>query len=117
MKRYKKSVYSLQITGLPSILIDTPLQRLWYKQDDAFLLPKACVSIELTSPYAYMDPLSCNLTYMFVSLFRDALNEYAYDAELAGLVYDLNNTVYGLTVSIYFVYIHTVTQILGLVHL
>ena len=45
-----------------------------------------------------MDPLSTALSYMFVTLFRDALNEYAYSAELAGLAYDLHNTVYGLTV-------------------
>ena len=52
-----------------------------------------------SSPYAFMDPLSTNLTHMFSVLFRDALNEYAYAAELAGLVYDLNGTIYGLTVS------------------
>ena len=46
-----------------------------------------------------MDPLNTALSYMFVTLFRDALNEYAYAAELAGLNYDLHNTVYGLTVS------------------
>ena len=52
-----------------------------------------------SSPYAYMDPLCTNMTYMFVSLFKDALNEYAYAAELAGLNYDLQSTIYGLTVS------------------
>jgi len=54
-----------------------------------------------SSPHAYMDPLCTNLTYMFVALFKDALNEYAYAAELAGLGYDLHNTIYGLTVSKY----------------
>ncbi len=47
-----------------------------------------------------MDPLSTNLTYMFTTMFQDALTEYAYDAELAGLNYDLHNTIYGLIVSI-----------------
>ena len=51
------------------------------------------------SPYAYMDPLSTNLTYMFVNLLKDELTEYTYDAELAGLMYDLHSTIYGLTVS------------------
>ena len=53
----------------------------------------------VSSPYAYMDPLSANLTFMFVTLFKDALNEYTYDAELAGLGYSLSNTIYGLSVS------------------
>lgn len=49
---------------------------------------------------AYFDPLNCNLTHMFVQLFRDALNEYAYAAELAGLKWSLTNTKYGLIVSV-----------------
>lgn len=36
---------------------------------------------------------------LFTELFKDALNEYAYDAELAGLSYDLMNTVCGMVVS------------------
>ena len=51
------------------------------------------------SPYVYVDPLSTNLAHMFVILCKDALNEYTYDAELAGLHYDLSSTVYGLVVS------------------
>lgn len=38
---------------------------------------------------------------MLVQLFKDALNEYAYAAELAGLKWELVNTKYGLIVSIY----------------
>lgn len=51
------------------------------------------------SPLAYLDPVNCNLTHMFVRLFRDSLNEYVYAAELAGLKWDLTNTKYGLIVS------------------
>jgi hypothetical protein len=36
---------------------------------------------------------------MFVQLFKDALNEYAYAAELAGMRWELNNTKYGMIVS------------------
>lgn len=51
------------------------------------------------SPLAYLDPLNCNLTHMFVQLFRDSLNEYAYAAELAGIKWDITNTKYGIIVS------------------
>ncbi|CAH1784511.1 unnamed protein product [Owenia fusiformis] len=84
----------------PSIIKDTPMGRLWFKQDDKFLLPKACVSIELTSPKTYVDPLHANFTHMFVSLFKDALNEYTYAAELAGLHYSLDSTIYGIFLSL-----------------
>ncbi|KAK2177670.1 hypothetical protein NP493_586g01027 [Ridgeia piscesae] len=84
----------------PQVIRDKALSRLWYKLDDKFLLPKAFINMEFTSPYAYMDPLSTNLTYMFVNLLKDELTEYTYDAELAGLMYDLHSTIYGLTMSI-----------------
>jgi len=74
------------------------LTRVWFKQDDKFLLPKANVMFDFVSPMAYLDPLNCNLTHMFVQLFRDGLNEYAYAAELAGLKWELINTKYGLIV-------------------
>ena len=48
-----------------------------------------------------MDPLSTNMSYMFIALLRDALNEYAYAAELAGISYDVHSTIYGLTVWFY----------------
>ncbi len=47
-----------------------------------------------------MDPFSTNLAHMFVNLCKDALNEYTYDAELAGLSYELASSVYGLVVSV-----------------
>ncbi|XP_021361137.1 insulin-degrading enzyme-like isoform X2 [Mizuhopecten yessoensis] len=85
---------------LPEMAKDSALTRLWFKQDDTFLLPKACINFEISSPLAYSDPTKCNMTNLFVTLFKDALNEYAYDAELAGLHYDLNCTIYGMSLAV-----------------
>lgn len=85
---------------LPEMVKDSALTRLWFKQDDTFLLPKACINFEISSPMAYSDPTNCNMTNLFVTLFKDALNEYAYDAELAGLHYDLNCTIYGMSLAV-----------------
>lgn len=87
-------------TDHPLIIKDTAISRVWYKQDDKFLLPKANLMFDIVSPFAYLDPLNCNLTHMFTSLFKDALNQYAYAAELAGIKWDLNNTKYGLILAI-----------------
>jgi len=84
----------------PTIIQEDNLGRLWFKQDDEFLLPKTCINIEMQSPVAYCDPHHANLTYMFAYLFKDALNEYVYAAELAGLGYNLANTKYGITLGI-----------------
>jgi insulysin len=86
--------------NVPANLKESALSRLWYKQDDEFLLPKACMDFELRSPIAYLDPHHYNLAYMFVSLFNDAMNEYVYDAELAGLWYSMSSTKYGISLTI-----------------
>lgn len=52
-----------------------------------------------SSPFAYVDPLHCNMAYLYLELLKDSLNEYAYAAELAGLSYDLQSTIYGMYVS------------------
>lgn len=41
------------------------------------------------------------MAYLYLELLKDSLNEYAYAAELAGLNYDLQNTIYGMYVSIH----------------
>uniref|UniRef100_A0A665U7H9 Insulin-degrading enzyme n=1 Tax=Echeneis naucrates TaxID=173247 RepID=A0A665U7H9_ECHNA len=86
----------------PSVptLIKNGLSGVWFKQDDKFFLPKACLNFEFFSPFAYVDPLHCNMAYLYLELLKDSLNEYAYAAELAGLNYDLQNTVYGMYLSV-----------------
>ncbi|KAH0623624.1 hypothetical protein JD844_006573 [Phrynosoma platyrhinos] len=78
------------------VVKDTAMSKLWFKQDDKFFLPKACLNFEFFSPFAYVDPLHCNMAYLYLELLKDSLNEYAYAAELAGLNYDLQNTIYGM---------------------
>ncbi|KAF6207664.1 hypothetical protein GE061_016111 [Apolygus lucorum] len=84
----------------PIIIQENDFCRAWYKQDDEYFLPKANIRFEFLSPLAYQDPLNCNLTYMFVILFKDALLEYAYAAQLAGLRWELTNTKYGMVLGI-----------------
>uniref|UniRef100_A0AAR2JYT8 Insulin-degrading enzyme n=1 Tax=Pygocentrus nattereri TaxID=42514 RepID=A0AAR2JYT8_PYGNA len=84
----------------PILIKDTAMSKVWFKQDDKFFLPKACLNFEFFSPFAYVDPLHCNMAYLYLELLKDSLNEYAYAAELAGLNYDLQNTIYGMYLSV-----------------
>ncbi|XP_071947721.1 insulin-degrading enzyme-like [Antedon mediterranea] len=86
--------------AFPTLIKDTPMSKVWHKQDDTFLLPKACYFIDITSPLSYLDPLHTNLTRLFTVLVKDALNEYAYSAEIAGIGYSLDSTFYGLYLNI-----------------
>uniref|UniRef100_A0A2A4K9R5 Insulin-degrading enzyme n=1 Tax=Heliothis virescens TaxID=7102 RepID=A0A2A4K9R5_HELVI len=84
----------------PTVIVDSPLMRLWFKKDSEFHLPKAVMTFDLVSPLAYMDPLSCNLTSVWVLLLRDSLQQFAYAAELAGLRWSIGNAKYGISVTI-----------------
>ncbi|KAH8300473.1 hypothetical protein KR018_008259, partial [Drosophila ironensis] len=84
----------------PTIILDTPILRVWHKQDNQFNKPKACMTFDLSNPIAYLDPLNCNLNHMMVMLLKDQLNEYLYDAELASLKLNVSGKTCGIDFTI-----------------
>ncbi|KAI4475823.1 hypothetical protein M0802_015013 [Mischocyttarus mexicanus] len=84
----------------PIIIEDTPYLRVWFKQDDEYLVPKANIMFNFVSPIAYLDPVNSNSCLMFVQLVRDSLTEYAYTAQLAGLSWEISNSKYGIVLFI-----------------
>lgn len=87
-------------SSIPTLVKDNSLIKVWFKQDDTFNQPKACLLFEITSPLAYVDPLHCDMTHLFVELLKDSLAEYSYDADIAELNYKLETTVYGIYLAI-----------------
>uniref|UniRef100_A0A8C9F5I2 Insulin degrading enzyme n=1 Tax=Pavo cristatus TaxID=9049 RepID=A0A8C9F5I2_PAVCR len=86
-------------TQYPALVKDTAMSKLWFKQDDKFFLPKACLNFEFFSRYIYADPLHCNMTYLFIRLLKDDLKEYTYAARLSGLVYGIASGMNAILVS------------------
>ncbi|ORE08646.1 hypothetical protein BCV72DRAFT_203143 [Rhizopus microsporus var. microsporus] len=84
----------------PDIVENSPLLRLWHKKDDTFWVPRANVWILLRSPLAYATPSNCVKTRLYADLLKDSLNEYAYDAEVAGLAYTIENQLEGMLLAI-----------------
>ncbi|KAG0266792.1 Insulinase (Peptidase M16) [Mortierella polycephala] len=84
----------------PLLLKHTPLARIWHKKDDVFWVPKVNMYFQLKSPLAYSSPSNNVKTQLYVTLLKDSLNEYSYDADLAGLSYSLDTTVEGMVLSI-----------------
>ncbi|KAI3620705.1 hypothetical protein CBS9595_002672 [Malassezia furfur] len=84
----------------PQLLRNTPLVRLWHKQDDRFFLPKANVSILLRTPRVNESPRTAVLSRVMVELVKDALSEFSYDAEVAGLLYNVDSQLEGLVVVV-----------------
>lgn len=84
----------------PKLIRNDNGYRTWYKKDDQFWVPKANVHIHFRTPLAYLTPREAVLTSLFRELVTDALVEYAYDADISGLVYDFNSGVSGLSISV-----------------
>ncbi|KAK6149150.1 hypothetical protein DH2020_016675 [Rehmannia glutinosa] len=85
---------------LPILLRKTRYSRLWYKPDTAFLTPKAYFKIDFNCPFSGSSPESEVLTEIFTRLLMDYLNEYAYDAQVAGLYYGVSNTDFGFQITV-----------------
>lgn len=82
--------------GRPQLLKATSTARLWHKQDDRFFLPKANVSFLLRTPRVNDSPRTAVMSRIMVELVKDALSEYSYDAEVAGLLYNVDSQLDGI---------------------
>ncbi|KAM3862520.1 insulin-degrading enzyme isoform 2-T2 [Diretmus argenteus] len=85
---------------VPTLIKDTAMSKVWFKQDDKFFLPKACLNFEFFSRYLYADPLHCNMTYLLLRLLKDDLREYTYAARLAGMVYGVASGMNAILLSV-----------------
>ncbi|KAJ3087149.1 hypothetical protein HK102_011718, partial [Quaeritorhiza haematococci] len=83
-----------------NIIKETEITRLWHKKDDTFWVPKANVWFAIKSPLAYITPLHCVKSRLYAELLKDALMEYSYYAECAGLSYSLDNNTEGMVLTV-----------------
>ncbi|KAI5283391.1 Insulinase (Peptidase M16), partial [Ascosphaera aggregata] len=84
----------------PALIRHDERVRTWFKKDDTFWVPKAAVELTLRSPLVYATPANNVMSRLYCELVRDALMEYSYDAELAGLTYSLWPSNLGIEVSV-----------------
>ncbi|KAK4230885.1 UCH-domain-containing protein [Podospora fimiseda] len=90
----KKEVQTPAIA--PKIIRNDAIARTWFKKDDTFWVPKGSLALRGRTPV--IDGAAGRAKSRLVTeLIKDALEEYSYDAELAGLEY----TVYSDTKGFY----------------
>ncbi|GMF10784.1 unnamed protein product [Phytophthora lilii] len=83
--------------GVDDLLCEkTKFGKLWYKPDRVFATPRAHVALLLHLPSVVANVDNWAHTQLYVKLVRDALNEYAYHANVAELMYSLHVTESGL---------------------
>jgi len=84
----------------PKLIRNDEAVRTWFKKDDKFWVPKANVFVMLRTPLASAVPANSVRTKLYCALVKDALVEYSYDAEIAGLEYELEAYMGGLGIDI-----------------
>ncbi|KAJ2638098.1 metalloprotease, partial [Coemansia sp. RSA 1694] len=87
-------------TAEPTLLKLAEGLELWFKQDDRFFLPRGEVRINIENPRVYESPLSSILSQLFVLVLKDSLSEITYDAQVAGLWFDIHESVDGFSISV-----------------
>lgn len=73
-----------------------PFGKMWYKPDHVFATPRAHVAFLFHLPSVMRNINNVVATELYVKLVRDALNEYAYHANVAEIMYSLRVKESGL---------------------
>ena len=84
----------------PKLIRNDDYIRTWWKKDDTFWVPKGAINVNMRNPLTNATPACLVKSYLFCELVKDALVEYAYDAEISGLEYSLAVYPLGLGVDI-----------------
>lgn len=84
----------------PRVVRNDAVARTWWKKDDTFWVPRANVIVSLKTPVIHSSAENNVKARLFTDLVRDALEEYSYDAELAGLQYSVGLDSRGLILDI-----------------
>ncbi|KAF2754860.1 LuxS/MPP-like metallohydrolase [Pseudovirgaria hyperparasitica] len=90
----------MEPTKVPKLIRNDEKIRIWYKKDDRFWVPKANVMITLRTPLISMTPRNSALAHMLKELVSDALVEYSYDAEIAGVDYSISTHAVGIDITL-----------------
>jgi insulysin len=80
----------------PKVVRSDTLARTWWKKDDTFWVPKANLIVSCKNPTIFASAENAVKARLYTDLVRDALEGYAYDADLAGLQYNVSVDSRGL---------------------
>ena len=90
----------LSQTKVPVIVAEGEGYRLWHRKDDEFNVPKGHLYLSLDSQKASLSPRHATLTRLYVELLLDYLTESTYQAEVAGLNYNIYPHQGGITLHL-----------------
>ncbi len=84
----------------PEIIQELPGFRLWHMQDSHFRVPKGVIFIAIDSPHSVANVENIVKTRLCVEMFLDSLAKETYQAEIAGMGYNMYAHQGGVTLTI-----------------
>ena len=84
----------------PRLIRNDDTARIWFKKDDTFWVPKATVFVYLRNALPGATAENYLKARLYTELVQDALEEYSYDAELAGLAYSIGSHSSGTEIAV-----------------
>lgn len=84
----------------PAVIRNDDFALTWWKKDDTFWVPKANLIISCKNPTIFASAENAVKARLYTDLVRDALEEFSYDAELAGLDYNVGLDSRGLSFDV-----------------
>ncbi|XP_043479805.1 insulin-degrading enzyme-like isoform X2 [Leptopilina heterotoma] len=88
------------VEKFPKMIYNTSMVRVWYKQDQEFLLPNGIVIFHFDSFLVNLDPENFNNCVMFIRMVQNTMSSLTYSAKLAGLKWEIINDKNGITLYI-----------------
>ncbi|MCG9731223.1 insulinase family protein [Shewanella sp. Isolate13] len=85
---------------VPVVVAQKPGYRIWHRKDDEFNVPKGHLYLSLDSAQAAASPRHAALTRLYVEMLLDYLTEHTYQAEVAGLSYNIYPHQGGITLHL-----------------
>lgn len=90
----------LSTSAVPTIVAEDEGYRFWHRKDDEFNVPKGHLYLSLDSDQASPTPKHAALTRLYVEMVLDYLAEATYQAEVAGLNYNIYPHQGGITLHL-----------------
>ncbi|MDK9764370.1 insulinase family protein [Vibrio sp. D420a] len=84
----------------PTLLQELDGFKLWHLQDTEFRVPKGVVYVAIDSPHSVASPRNIVKTRLCVEMFLDSLEKETYQAEIAGMGYNMYTHQGGVTLTI-----------------
>lgn len=85
---------------IPQVIEELPGFKLWHLQDDEFRVPKGVLYVAIDSPQAISTPRNIVKTRLCVEMFLDSLAKETYQAEIAGMGYNMYAHQGGVTLTV-----------------